>query len=112
MTPDELKELRELAGLNTPSIVEQQRKWAENQLIKQPTLFNLIPNPAIEKVNNSSINEIENVANRLNKALLKPSSISPQNKTTDVIKNDIELENVANRLNKAFGSDFSITRLQ
>ena len=81
MTPQEIAEIRELAGLNELSVIQQQKKWADKQLTNQPKISNQSPIPTAEQFGiptiygstyggNSNIDkELENLAERLNKKL-------------------------------------------
>lgn len=86
MTPQDLAEIRELAGLNEPSNIQEQKKWADKQLTNQPIVKDQIPIPKQSHFNISSV---------------KGNTYGGQS------GEDKEMENLAERLNKALGNDFS-----
>jgi len=79
MTPEELNELKELAGLNEKSNIENQKEWANKQLTNQPKIENQLPIPNLKQFGLSEIKletfdasadkELENLASRLNNSL-------------------------------------------
>jgi len=83
MTPEELKEFREIAGLDTPSTIEQHKKWADNHLTNQPKVKDPLPMPSLEQF--GLINNVQKYVK------------------------DTELENLANKLNLSLGNEFTST---
>ena len=117
MTPEEL---RELAGLNTLSKVEADKKWADDQLKQnQPNDFATILNRDLaqqstplkkleQKLNQSQTLELEDVAARLNTSMMTPATP----KKVKVQPQVDEIDNVAARLNATLRtSSIKIERL-
>ena len=89
MTPQELAEFRELAGLNEPqTTTEMQKEWADKQITNIPEVPNQLPEPTLADFGLSDIKGHTYGGN---------SGV------------DSELEGLANRLNKSLGSDFTST---
>jgi len=96
MTPQELAEFRELAGLNEPqTTTEIQKEWADAQITNVPPVPNQLPEPTLADFGLSDVKGHTYGGN---------SGI------------DKEMEGLADRLNKSLGSDFAasvkIERLQ
>lgn len=116
MTPKELAEFRELAGLNEPSTTEQQKQWADAQLNNQPKIENSTPpeqqiNNSTTHNNNNVVDEVENIADRLN-GLMRTPGKPPKQNNIQPKNEDKELENLSNKLNGLLGNNFKVERLQ
>jgi hypothetical protein len=80
MTPSEMAEFRELAGLNEPKNTTQfHEEWAKTQLVNQPNIVNNLQIPNLTDYRRVQYNH------------------------------DTALENLASRLNSQLGSDFAST---
>ena len=98
MTPQELAEFRELAGLNTPNTTQQNKEWADKQ-IKQT-----MPPPPVNT-------PLDNLAMRLNGLMTKPG-VAPKIEMEKEAKPDPNLDGLADRLNSLLGSNnFKVERL-
>lgn len=87
MTP---QELRELAGITTPTATEINKAWAEKQIQQVP---------------------VDDVASRLNANMLRHGNAPIQPKM-EPTKSDPGLDGLAARLNSLLGSDnFKVQRL-
>ncbi len=123
MSPQELAEFRALAGLDAPSALEQNKAWADKQIVNKPSqqtqqpLENLAlrlnglmtqPGKAPEAQPTPKEQPVENIADRLNSLMRtpgKPPTPTPPQK-------DPEIENLAGRLNSLLGAgNFKIDRL-
>ena len=95
MTPQELKEL---AGIGTPSASQQNKEWADKQ-IKQSMPSQPVATP------------LDNLAMRLNGLMTKPG-VAPKMEIEKETKSDPNLDGLANRLNSLLGSNnFKVERL-
>ena len=122
MTPQELAAFRELAGLNAPSPMEQNKAWADKQIGQRP------PAGAVTPLNNLALKlqgidqngskgappidpdkNLDGLADRLN-TLMRTPGTPPR--PTEQKQPDPTLDNVANRLNSLLGhGNFKVERL-
>lgn len=92
MTPQEIAEFRELAGLNEPQTQrELEKEWADAQMTNQPPVENQRPEPKLSDFGLADIKDHTYGGNS---------------------GEDKELEGLSNRLNSLLGSDsFKVERL-
>jgi hypothetical protein len=89
MTPQEIAEFRELAGLNEPkSAREIEKEWADAQITNIPPVENQLPEPTMADFGNPTVH---------GQSYGGDSGI------------DKEIDGLANRLNTMLGNDFAAT---